>query len=47
MMIMITVYNINRNLDLSDYVVNEEEPQPLYDLFAVSNHFGGLGGGHC
>ncbi|XP_011409062.2 PREDICTED: ubiquitin carboxyl-terminal hydrolase 15-like [Amphimedon queenslandica] len=34
------------NLDLSKYVVNEEEPQPLYDLFAVSNHFGGLGGGH-
>ena len=19
----------------------------LYDLYAVSNHFGGLGGGHC
>lgn len=19
----------------------------VYDLFAVSNHFGGLGGGHC
>ena len=20
--------------------------EPLYDLFAVSNHYGGLGGGH-
>ena len=33
-------------LDLSAYVVNEDEPQPLYDLYAVSNHYGGLGGGH-
>ena len=32
-------------LDLSAYVVNKDEPQPLYDLYAVSNHYGGLGGG--
>ncbi|KAI9227709.1 MAG: hypothetical protein DHS80DRAFT_16733 [Piptocephalis tieghemiana] len=25
---------------------NEEE-KPLYDLYGVVNHFGGLGGGHC
>ena len=36
-----------RGLDLSNYVVNEEHERPVYDLFAVSNHFGGLGGGHC
>ncbi|XP_019850806.1 PREDICTED: ubiquitin carboxyl-terminal hydrolase 4-like isoform X2 [Amphimedon queenslandica] len=35
-----------QKLDLSDYVVNAEEPQPLYDLFAVSNHYSGQGGGH-
>lgn len=23
-----------------------QEIQPVYDLYAVSNHFGGLGGGH-
>ena len=26
---------------------NEDDPEPIYDLFAVSNHFGGMGGGHC
>jgi len=38
------------NLDLSPFIVNEEEKSKrehaLYDLFAVSNHYGGLGGGH-
>lgn len=23
-----------------------QEVEPVYDLFAVSNHFGGMGGGH-
>jgi ubiquitin C-terminal hydrolase len=32
-------------LDLSEYVVNPDA-DPVYDLFAVSNHFGGMGGGH-
>ena len=41
------MFLFRRGLDLSKYVVNEEEPLPLYDLFAVSNHYGGLGGGHC
>jgi len=35
------------NLDLSKWVVSEDEKKDcLYDLYAVSNHFGGLGGGH-
>ena len=34
-------------LDLTGMVMAPEEEEPLYDLFAVSNHFGGLGGGHC
>jgi hypothetical protein len=24
-----------------------QEHDSIYDLFATSNHFGGLGGGHC
>eukprot|EP00731_Ephydatia_muelleri_P021821 Em0014g412a len=32
-------------LDLSP-LVEGGGPQPLYDLYAVSNHFGGMGGGH-
>ncbi|KAK4523749.1 hypothetical protein GAYE_SCF00G1645 [Galdieria yellowstonensis] len=36
-------------LNLAPYVVGkgeEDAPQPIYDLYAVCNHFGGLGGGH-
>lgn len=32
-------------LDISDIVLSQHKPA-LYDLYAVSNHFGGLGGGH-
>ena len=34
-------------LDLTGYVKHRDDPEPVYDLFAVSNHFGGMGGGHC
>eukprot|EP01116_Phalansterium_solitarium_P021569 TRINITY_DN6764_c0_g1_i2.p1 TRINITY_DN6764_c0_g1~~TRINITY_DN6764_c0_g1_i2.p1 ORF type:complete len:536 (-),score=227.09 TRINITY_DN6764_c0_g1_i2:174-1781(-) len=36
------------DLDLSAYVKGPIDPAapPLYDLFAVSNHYGSLGGGH-
>ena len=34
-------------LDLSSRVaIQEEGKSPIYDLFAVDNHYGGLGGGH-
>ena len=34
-------------LDLSEFVMSwKEGEKPIYDLYAVSNHFGGLGGGH-
>ncbi len=34
-------------LDIKDWVVNRDEKNnTVYDLYAVSNHFGGLGGGH-
>ena len=34
-------------LDLTRRVASQEEGKsPIYDLFAVDNHYGGLGGGH-
>ena len=33
------------NLDLRHYISSDEVP-PFYELFAVSNHFGALAGGH-
>uniref|UniRef100_H2ZMQ6 Ubiquitin carboxyl-terminal hydrolase n=1 Tax=Ciona savignyi TaxID=51511 RepID=H2ZMQ6_CIOSA len=40
-----------RDLDLSDFIVNPQKTswpkgQRCYNLIAVSNHYGGLGGGH-
>ncbi|CAH3164466.1 unnamed protein product [Porites evermanni] len=35
-----------RNFDMSDYVINKDQPRPVYNLIAVSNHYGGMGGGH-
>lgn len=35
-------------LDLSGKILKEEDRnENVYDLFGVSNHMGGLGGGHC
>jgi len=34
------------NLDLSEFVINDQEKTNTYSLFGVSNHFGGIGGGH-
>lgn len=35
-------------LDMSTLIsTHEASDDCLYDLFSVSNHFGGLGGGHC
>ncbi|KAG7552658.1 Peptidase C19 ubiquitin carboxyl-terminal hydrolase [Arabidopsis thaliana x Arabidopsis arenosa] len=35
-----------QDLDLSKYVKNKNGQSYLYELYAVSNHYGGLGGGH-
>ena len=32
---------------MSQFVIDPEHRPAVYDLIAVSNHFGGLGGGHC
>jgi ubiquitin carboxyl-terminal hydrolase 4/11/15 len=34
------------NFDLTEFVIGPKENPPIYDLYAVSNHFGGMGGGH-
>ncbi|KAJ9597759.1 hypothetical protein L9F63_011367 [Diploptera punctata] len=33
-------------LDMSDYVINKSEPEVIYDLIGVCNHYGGMAGGH-
>ena len=38
---------VNRGLDMSRFVIKSQHPTAVYDLIAVSNHYGGLGGGHC
>lgn len=35
-----------KGLDLSEYVISKNQDGVVYDLFAVSNHMGGIGGGH-
>ncbi|CAH2312516.1 ubiquitin carboxyl-terminal hydrolase 4 isoform X1 [Pelobates cultripes] len=35
-----------RNLDMSEFVCDREATNYIYDLVAVSNHYGGMGGGH-
>jgi len=44
---VVVVNVVGRGLDMSRFVINPQHPRAIYDLIAVSNHFGGLGGGHC
>jgi len=34
------------NFDLTEFVIGPKAVPPIYDLFAVSNHFGSMAGGH-
>lgn len=34
------------NLDMGPYIINKNHGKAIYDLIAVSNHYGGMGGGH-
>ena len=37
-----------RGLDLRKYILNPDNRDVnMYDLISVTNHYGGLGGGHC
>merc|ERR1711976_530382 len=33
-------------LDMGPYIINKNHGKAIYDLIAVSNHYGGMGGGH-
>ena len=33
-------------LDMAPYIINKNHGTAVYDLIAVSNHYGGMGGGH-
>nr|XP_032810117.1 ubiquitin carboxyl-terminal hydrolase 15-like isoform X1 [Petromyzon marinus] len=35
-----------RDLDMSEFVIGTQDVPCTYDLIAVSNHYGGMGGGH-
>ncbi|XP_055087443.1 ubiquitin carboxyl-terminal hydrolase 15-like isoform X3 [Periophthalmus magnuspinnatus] len=35
-----------RDLDMSEFLINPNAGPCVYDLIAVSNHYGGMGGGH-
>lgn len=35
-----------KDLDMSEFVINPKRSPALYDLIAVSNHYGGMGVGH-
>uniref|UniRef100_A0A671RFB3 ubiquitinyl hydrolase 1 n=1 Tax=Sinocyclocheilus anshuiensis TaxID=1608454 RepID=A0A671RFB3_9TELE len=35
-----------RDLDMSEFLINPSAGPSRYDLIAVSNHYGGMGGGH-
>lgn len=37
----------HRDLDMSEFLINPNAGPCVYDLIAVSNHYGGMGGGHC
>lgn len=32
---------------MSEFVCDPKASPYIYDLIAVSNHYGGMGGGHC
>lgn len=37
----------DRVLSIEDHTNVKDEDRLIYDLYAVDNHYGGLGGGHC
>lgn len=37
----------SRDLNMSEFVCDPAASPYIYDLIAVSNHYGGMGVGHC
>lgn len=47
--VSVSIAFIHRNLDLSKFCIGQKEDvqqPPIYDLYAVINHYGGMIGGH-
>lgn len=44
---VINVIFFVRDLNMSEFVCDPKAGPYIYDLIAVSNHYGGMGGGHC
>ena len=45
---LLSALSIFRGLNLKRYIIDDRIDGPVtYDLIGVSNHYGGLGGGHC
>lgn len=46
--VLTTVLSLHRSLDLSKFCIGRkgEQQLPMYDLYAVINHYGGMIGGH-
>lgn len=40
-------FPLNSDLDMSEFLINPNAGPCRYNLIAVSNHYGGMGGGHC
>lgn len=48
-MYFVPIAFVHRNLDLSKFCIGQKEDvqqPPIYDLYAVINHYGGMIGGH-
>lgn len=48
-MYIVSIAFVHRNLDLSKFCIGQKDDvqqPPIYDLYAVINHYGGMIGGH-
>lgn len=44
---ILVCFVFNSDLDMSEFLINPNAGPCRYNLIAVSNHYGGMGGGHC
>lgn len=39
--------SFSSDMEMSEFLIDPNAAPCRYDLIAVSNHYGGMGGGHC
>lgn len=39
--------SFSSDMEMSEFLIDPNAGPCCYDLIAVSNHYGGMGGGHC